>query len=327
MVRLKVYSGGTGRLQLDSNESVVDEYSELATEDFQAGVLLYLDETNGALRCRFLARRRSPEQFVAFFKSEVDDDILNQFKRVLKDTLDQASWRIDRDDKWTNHIFDTFGETSPEEPKNPIVRRVIREYDRATLGVPTEHEALRLLEYCRRERDGSTLAVCVAERPEHLSETEVVVRPDEKYGSVVPVGQTANRVRREQGEDAFKELTSALSALAEALDEEVEEPHRRRQLMVISLRRAGVEGDSWTVVTESDTRGTLPVVEYVRSVLSDDVGAVDEEGTVPEDAVDESVVESVSTAAEELRAWTNAREFQRAIGEILKSYEVKIKSE
>lgn len=324
MVGLKVYSAGTGRLQLDSNESGVDEYSELATEDFQAGVLLYLDETNGALRCRFLARRRSPEQFVAFFKSEVDDDILNQFKRVLKDTLDQAGWRIDRDDEWTIHIFDTFGETTPEKPKNPIVRRVIREYDRVTLGVPTEHEALQLLKYCRREREGSTLAVCVAERPEHLSETEVVIRPDERYGSVVPVGRTATRVRKEQVEDAFIELRSALSGLAEALDEEVEEPHRRRQLMVIVLRRAGVEGDSWTVVTESDTGGTLPVVEYVRSVLSDDVGAVDEQGTVPADVVDESKVESVSTAAEELRTWTNAREYRRTIEEILESYEVEI---
>jgi hypothetical protein len=324
MARLKVFSGGTGRLQLDSDEAVVEEHSDLVTADFQAGVLLYLDDNNGALRCRFLARRRSPEQFVAVFKSEASVDVLDRFKRVLKETVDDAGWRIERDDEWTVQVFDAFGETTPEQPSDPIVRRIVEEYDRVTLGVPTEHEALQLLEHCRQERDKTTVAVCAGERPEHLSETEVVIRPNGEYDGVVPVGRTATRVRQEMAEEAYGDLQSAVAALADALEETIEEAHHRRVLMAIALRRAGMDGDDWTLVTEEESGRSSTVVESFRSIIGVGESGPESDETDPDDVVDGSTLEALSVATSELRTWTKSPEYRRAIERLVDQLPVEI---
>ena len=232
MGRVQLYAG-TGRLLYDSGGELGQQTVDRIKSEYNAGVALYYDPDACLVRGQVKLYRGGPEQFVAAYMGDDEEDLLSSFVRGIVEAADEKEWAIRSEVGGNQAVFDMLKQWYSNSESGDF-RYVRQELDQLALSperiesiaeqdgsvellVPDYETAARTLLFLNRAFDGSrSIAITETTDVPTLYSADIFIRPSSRVDSITPgdrVRESLERHREERTkariEDGLRKLTSA----------------------------------------------------------------------------------------------------------------------
>ncbi|MFC6873279.1 hypothetical protein [Halobellus marinus] len=233
MSRFRIYGSG-GRPVYDSAGEPPDRRLDRIKREFNAGVAMFYDPGAGLVREQVTIHRRSPEQFVATYEADGDEDLLARLVEHVQEVADSRDWTIQHGIGGTQALFDAIADGSAFERDalaavesdlaasslDPAdLRGAVDAIGGIDLLVPDYETAAATLGYLRETYPEYAVAVTETPDVETIAGADVYVRPSREADGVAPGPEFhawLDRRRAEAAVDAFRRATESFAEETEA---------------------------------------------------------------------------------------------------------------
>ena len=228
MSRFRLYGSG-GRPVYDSAGEPEDRRLERIKREFNAGVAAFYDPGAGLVRTQVKIHRRSPEQFVATYQSDPDDDLLATLFDRVEALSDRRGWTIQRGIGGAQALYDALADGAAldsdaitaveadlaDRSVGPdTVREAVEALGAVDLAVPDYGVAAATLAYVRETFPNYAVAVSESTDVETIAGADVVVRPTGGVDRVTPGAEFSAWLERRQVAAATAALDDAVESAA-----------------------------------------------------------------------------------------------------------------
>lgn len=232
MSRFRLYGSG-GRPVHDSEGEPADRRLDRIKREFNAGVAAVYDPDAGLVRTQVKIHRRSPEQFVATYQSDADEDLLAALVEHVGALADRREWTIQHGIGGTQALYDAVADGSAFDPDAYAaieddladrsigpddLRDAVSDLGAVDLLVPDYEVAAAVLGYVRETFEGYTVAVTESTDVETISGADVVIRPDGAVDRVSPGPEFSGWIERLRAAAAMRSLERAVDSAAERFE-------------------------------------------------------------------------------------------------------------
>lgn len=232
MSRFRLYGSG-GRPVYDSAGEPEDRRLDRIKQEFNAGVALFYDPAAGLVRTQVTIHRRSPEQFVATYQSDAEEDLLTASFDRVEALADRRGWTIQHGLGGTQALYDALAHGSafnsdavaaieadlaarsiaPDD-----VRNAVGDLGRVDLLVPGYDVAAATLAYVRETFAEYAVAVSESTDVETIVGADVVVRPTGNVDRATPGPEFSTWLDRRRAAAATAALEGAVESVAERFE-------------------------------------------------------------------------------------------------------------
>ena len=228
MSRFRLYGSG-GRPVYDSAGEPEDRRLERIKREFNAGVAAFYDPGAGLVRTQVKIHRRSPEQFVATYQSEPDDDLLATLFDRIEGLSERRGWTIQRGIGGTQALYDAlengsaFGsdaltaveaDLADRSVDSNTVREAVDALGAVDLAVPDYDVAAATLAYVRETFPNYAIAVSESTDIETITGADVIIRPSGSVDRVTPGSEFSAWLERHRVAAATAALDDAVESAA-----------------------------------------------------------------------------------------------------------------
>ena len=232
MSRFRLYGSG-GRPVYDSDGEPDDRRLERIKREFNAGVATFYDPAAGLVRIQVNIHRRSPEQFVATYQSDADEDLLPPLFDRVEALSERREWTIQRASGGTQALYDALDDGSAfaadsltavesdlaDRSIAPAdIRDAVEEMGAVDLLVPDYDVAAATLAYVRETFEEYAIAVSESTDVETIAGADVVVRPTGDVDGVAPGPELSAWLDRRRAAAATAALDDAVASAAEGFE-------------------------------------------------------------------------------------------------------------
>jgi hypothetical protein len=229
MSRFRLYGSG-GRPVHDSDGEPADRRLERIKREFNAGVAAFHDPAAGLVRAQVTVHRRSPEQFVATYQSDADEDHLAALFDRVADLAERRGWTVQRGLGGTQALYDALEDGSAFESDALAavetdladhsiapadLRDAVADLGAVDLLVPDYDVAAAALAYVRVTFEAYAVAVSESTDVGTIAGADVVIRPTGQVDRVAPGPELSEWVQRRQAGAAAAALEEALAPIAD----------------------------------------------------------------------------------------------------------------
>jgi len=236
MSRFRLYGSG-GRPVYDSAGEPSDQRLDRIKREFNAGVALFYDPGAGLVRGQVKIHRRSPEQFVATYQTDGEEDLLGALVDRVERLVDSREWTIQHGIGGNQALFDAVADGSAFDAEavssvesdlaagsiDPdTIRNAVAEAGAVDLLVPDYETAAATFAYVREAFADEAYAVAVTESTdvETIDGADVFVRPSRDVDRVTPGPEFTAWIDRRRTEAAVDDFERAVDAFASHLGTE-----------------------------------------------------------------------------------------------------------
>jgi len=232
MSRFRLYGSG-GRPVYDSVGEPEDRRLDRIKREFTAGVALFYDPAAGLVRTQVTIHRQSPEQFVATYQSDAEEDVLAALFDRVEALGDRRGWTIQHGLGGTQVLYDALADGSafysdavaaieadlaarsiaPDD-----LRNAVGDLGRVDLLVPSYDVAAATLAYVRETFAEYAVAVSESTDVETIAGADVVVRPTGNVDRATPGPEFSTWLERRRAAAATAALEGAVESAAERLE-------------------------------------------------------------------------------------------------------------
>jgi hypothetical protein len=232
MSRFRLYGSG-GRPIYDSDGEPDDRRLERIKREFNAGVAAFYDPAGGLVRTQVNIHRRSPEQFVATYQSDADEDPLTPLFDRVEALSERRGWTIQRATGGTQALYDALddgsafaadslaaveGDLADRSVAPADIRDAVEELGAVDLLVPDYDVAAATLAYVRETFEGYAIAISESMDVETIAGADVVVRPTADVDGVAPGPEFSAWLDRRRAAAATAALDDAVESAAEGFE-------------------------------------------------------------------------------------------------------------
>ncbi|RLM53890.1 hypothetical protein DVK02_10705 [Halobellus sp. Atlit-31R] len=232
MSRFRLYGSG-GRPVYDSAGDPSDRRLDRIKREFNAGVAMFYDPGAGLVRGQVKIHRRSPEQFVATYQTDADEDLLTGLVDGVRRVVDRREWTVQYGIGGNQALFDALADGSAFDPEAVSaveadlaahsiapddLRAAVAAEGAVDLRVPDYATAAAALAYVREEFPDYAVAVTESTDVETIAAADVFVRPAREVDRVSPGPAFAARLDRHRAAAAADAFERAVDTLATSVD-------------------------------------------------------------------------------------------------------------
>lgn len=232
MSRFRLYGSG-GRPVYDSEGEPADRRLDRIKREFNAGVAAFHDPAAGLVRAQVKIHRRSPEQFVATYESDAEEDLLAALVERVRALAERREWTIQHGIGGTQAVYDAVDDGTVSDPDahaaverdladhsiDPAdLRDAVADLGAVDLLVPDYETAATVLGYVRETFEGYAVAITESTDVETISGADVVIRPDGGVDRVSPGPEFVGWIDRLRAASAMRSLEEAVESTAEGAD-------------------------------------------------------------------------------------------------------------
>ncbi|MGQ4555513.1 hypothetical protein [Halobellus sp. GM3] len=226
MSRFRLYGSG-GRPVYDSAGEPAERRLEQIKREFNAGVALFYDPDAGLVRAQVKIHRHSPEQFVATYQTDGEEDLLSSVTDRVRRLAERRGWTIQHGIGGNQALYDTIDDGSAFDPESvaaverelsagsiapETIREAVTERGAVDLYVPNYEAAAATLAYVREAFEGYAVAVTESTDVDTIAGADVFVRPSRDVDRVAPGPEFAAWLDSRQTETALDAFERAVDA-------------------------------------------------------------------------------------------------------------------
>lgn len=218
----------------DSAGEPEDRRLKRIKREFNAGVALFYDPDAGLIRGQVKLHRRSPEQFVATYQTDDDEDLVDALVENVRRVAAERDWTIQHGVGGNQALFDALADGSAfdadaraavetdlaADSVTPAdIRAAVDDAGSVDLLVPDYETAAATLAYLRETFERYVVAVTESTSVETIESADVFVRPSretERVAAGPEFGAWLDRRRVQAARDAFEESVDALASRLDA---------------------------------------------------------------------------------------------------------------
>jgi hypothetical protein len=236
MSRFRLYGSG-GRPVYDSAGEPTDQRLDRIKREFNAGVALFHDPAARLVRMQVKIHRRSPEQFVATYQTDDEENLLEGLVDRVRRLVDDREWTIQHGIGGNQALFDAVSDGSAFDPEGiaavesdlsaqsidpDTIRSAVADAGAVDLLVPDYESAAAAFAYVRETFEEYAVAVTESTDVETIASADVFVRPSREVDRVTPGPEFAAWIDRRRTEAAVDEFERAVEAFATWIENEEE---------------------------------------------------------------------------------------------------------
>lgn len=252
MSRLRIFSGGTGNLQYDSDQSKHREQNNLAQREFNAGVLLLYAPTRNQVHSYVKLHRGAQEQFLAVYEDD-SGSLIDGLKTAVEGAVAERNWKIVDPNQVNQEVFDQLGAGNTTQP-NISTDEISEELNRAgkiNFTAGDGQSAVGLFEFLRQQFPSLSIAITTSGRTGPVENVDIVIEIDKTYTHSRPsVGAEAAKNLHDAHIEADKDAVEDQLVRLTKTGSDASYVGRKRRI-VTSLQAAGIE-DRFGIVLRRD---------------------------------------------------------------------------
>lgn len=218
MDRVRIYSGGTGKLQHDTRgTSATSETNQTLSDEFNAGVNFVVDGEEGEVHCYFNASRNAPEQFMALYngsRSTRGPELLQNCKQAIENAVEEQGWSLldeNRGQEWLLALGDGEYEWYDDE-----VGKRMKKVERARpmeFEAPSPAAGVHFARKLLKENDRRRIAVGHNDPTRVCDKLNVSVTVNESANRIQLAGETLQRVQKHELKNLKDDLNKSIEGM------------------------------------------------------------------------------------------------------------------